>query len=27
VTVRVTRNGSAHDVQVTLGRQPAQATS
>jgi putative serine protease PepD len=27
VTVKVTRNGSSHDVQVTLGRQPAQATS
>jgi putative serine protease PepD len=27
VTVVVTRNGSSHDVQVTLGTQPAEATS
>jgi putative serine protease PepD len=27
VTVKVTRNGSSHDVRVTLGKQPAQATS
>jgi putative serine protease PepD len=27
VTVKVTRNGSSHDVQVTLGKQPAEASS